>query len=109
MKAITLEELSRIQADYKIPKDVRVEKEIEDLAFDTMEWTGWHKPECLMPDMEQGDGCVLAIISGAGNNVIYEHAYVFACWNPNEGWYLEHDDVADFTVEKWAYLPEVYE
>ena len=52
MKAITLEELSRIQADYKIPKDVRAEKEIEALAFDTMEWTGWKRPESLMPDME---------------------------------------------------------
>lgn len=108
MKAITLEELSRIQADYKIPKDVRAEKEIEALSFETMEWQGWHKPECLTPDMEQAGDMVLAIISGKGKNVTYEHAYVLAGWNPKEGWYLYWDKLDEFIVERWAYLPEVF-
>lgn len=108
MKIISLKEMERINEEYKIPKDVRAEKEIEALSFDTMEWQGWHKPECLMPDMEYGGDFVLAIISGFGKNTVFEHAYVFAGWNPKEGWYLLWEELDTFTVERWAYLPEVF-
>ena len=108
MKAITLEELSRIQADYKIPKDVRAEKEIEDLAFDTMEWTGWKRPESLIPDMEDPrarDG-VLVIVSGTGKNTLYTHAICEAFWEAEKGWMLPNDPrLEKFTVERWAYYP----
>ena len=106
MKAITLEELSRIWADYKIPRDVRAEKEIEDLAFDTMEWIGWHRPESLMPDTDRDNDYVLAIVSGVGKNMTYEHAIVRANWVQERGWYLLDDNLDTFTVERWAYCPD---
>jgi len=108
LKAITLEELSRIQADYKIPKDVRAEKEIEDLAFDTMEWEGWKRPECLMPDPERDGGYVMAIVTGTGKeSVSYTHCICEAHWDPEYDWILPNDPLDKFIIERWAYYPEM--
>jgi hypothetical protein len=103
LKAITLEELSRIWADYKIPRDVRAEKEIEALAFDTMEWTGWHRPDCLLPDMDRQEP-VLVIVSGKNETQGFHHVTCEATWEPEKGWLLDRV-MTEFTVERWAYYP----
>lgn len=108
MKAIALNAVQEIARYYKIPKDIQAEKAIEDATFDTMQWTGWHRPEHLMPDFESTYDCVLAIVSGHNKEGdTYKHTYCFACWNPQTGWWLD-DPVKfdDFTVEYWSYLPD---
>ena len=106
MKAIALNAVQEIARYYKIPKDIRAEKAIEDATFDTMQWTGWHKPEFLMPDFEIGGDMVLVIVSGKGPNYTATHAQCLASWTPANEWILWNEDLDDFTVEYWSYLPD---
>lgn len=106
MKAIALNAVQEIARYYKIPKDIRAEKAIEDATFDTMQWTGWHRPQFLMPDFEIGGDMVLVIVSGKGPNHTATHARCLASWSNSGGWILWNEDLDDFTVEYWSYLPD---
>lgn len=108
MKAITLKALKAIQDTYKIPKDIRADRDIEAAAFEAVPWNIWIDPASELPaDTEM----VLAIISGHQGSIEYEHAFVTASYWKEEGWILEGIPAEDeeFNVEWWTYIPDAPE
>ena len=106
MKAITIKALGKIQDKYKIPKDIRADKEIRAAAFEVAPWSIWIDPAAELPlDAEM----VLAIVSGHHGSAIYDHAFVTASYWKNEGWILEWIPAEDteFSVEWWTPIPDV--
>ena len=102
MKAISIQDLKRINAKCQIPKDIRADKDIEAAALDTVSWAAWIDPnESVPPDT----GMVLVIISGSSANTFYEHAFMTASYWEEDGWLLEADNIDQFTVEWWTPLP----
>ena len=106
MKMISVDVLMNIWEKYKIPKDVRAEKEIEKWTHDIAQWCDWLEPDKVPPpDNEK----VLVIIEGSLGTIKIRNGRFLARFNKAIGWILEDvdSDYLDFTVKRWTMLPEV--
>lgn len=108
IKVIDLEQLDRIIDRYKIRRDIRARQVIEDMSVTVPPATRWHAPAEAMPTHTDA---VLAVIDGQLGPHEMLNAYHIAHYIEGHGWTLDatDSDLIDFTVKRWAELPDLPE
>lgn len=108
IKVIDLETLDHIIDSYKIRRDIRARQAIEDMSVSVPPATRWHAPAEATPTHRN---TVLVIIDGQLGPHEILNAYHTARYTDGVGWALDatDSDLIDFTVKRWAELPELPE
>lgn len=107
-KVIDLGLLDSIIEAFKIPRDVRARKEIDNVAVPVSLFTLWFSPAMTTPTHTD---TVLVIIDGQLGPHEIHNARHTARYKDGVGWVLDatDGDLIDFTVKWWAEFPKLPE